>query len=393
MSNKKRFIVFFSVDCHYPPRLGFQLHLHALARSLSGFIPTKLFCWGKGPVNSDESFVELIDPTGAPSVPLGRHRYFLAQADRWMQANAAPGSILWVRGYNSALMLLPRLLANRRDRSEFTYLYDAASFLKLEWRLRGNGWTEWAKGRIEELLWGRFSQIRTLNDHMREYLVRKGIPRESVSVWPVGSEPRTSQWQLEDRDRRVLYVGSAQRWQGLNLLLEAMELLWKRQPHIHLDVVGAEESEIRNRRSNGNVTFHGKVPPETVESMYLEHDLFVIPRPRSPLTELVTPMKLIEAMSYGIPILATDLPAIRWVAGEQGACYVSRSTPDDLAAGIESVLSDPDNLAVLSKGALERSRGFLWPEIAARIYRDLTASPMNSEPAATIRFPFGEETR
>ena len=86
-----------------------------------------------------------------------------------------------------------------------------------------------------------------------------------------------------------------------------------------------------------------------------EHDLFVAPRPRTPLTDLVVPMKILEAMAFGMPILATDLGAVRWMAGEGGVFLAPDNAPATLARCIRAALADPARLAAVGARARERA--------------------------------------
>src|SRR5262249_54950454 len=108
----------------------------------------------------------------------------------------------------------------------------------------------------------------------------------------------------------------------------------------------------------------GRVAHENVASFYLEHDLFLLPRPRTPLTELVVPMKLPEAMSFGMPILATDLGSVRWVLGGETAQLMADNEPEALARGILAALADPARLGAWGAAARARSERFSWDTVA-----------------------------
>jgi glycosyltransferase involved in cell wall biosynthesis len=203
-------------------------------------------------------------------------------------------------------------------------------------------------------------------------------------VIPVGSEPQTGRWRLRDAPRRLLYVGSAMAWQGLPALIGAMRILEGRAPQIGLSIVGPTAGELAGLALPGNVRVLGRVPHAEIGRVYLEHDLFVLPRPRSPLTETVMPMKILEAMAFGMPILATDLEAIRWTTGSDGAFLVREEGPGALAAAIEAALADPVALAATGACALERSARFTWDEIGRGIIRELFPGS-ESHPAPIAR--------
>jgi glycosyltransferase involved in cell wall biosynthesis len=138
-------------------------------------------------------------------------------------------------------------------------------------------------------------------------------------VIPVGAEPQAARWRLRDAPRLLLHVGRAMTWQWLPALIGAMRILEGRSPQIRLTIVGPSAGELAGLALPGDVPVLGRVPHAEIGRGYLEHDLFVLRRPRSPLTETVMPMKMLEAMAFGMPILATDLDAIRWITGSDGA--------------------------------------------------------------------------
>ena len=277
--------------------------------------------------------------------------------------------MVWVRNYSTALLALPGL--RRRRRAGLRSVYDASSILRLEVPDASNRFAASLRSIVEERLWPHFDRVRTLNDPMRDYLVRHGVPAERIMVIPVGAEPQAERWRLRGAPRRLLYVGSAMAWQGLPTLVEAMRILECRSPQVGLSVVGPSAEALAGLSLPGNVRVLERLPHAEIARVYLDHDLFVLPRPRSPLTEIVMPMKILEAMAFGMPILVTDLDAIRWTTGSDGAFLVREGGPEALAAAIEAALADPGALAATGARALARSARFTWDEIGRAIADEL----------------------
>jgi glycosyltransferase involved in cell wall biosynthesis len=312
----------------------------------------RAFAWA-GPGAAAADHLIALDPAAAPAGGLARKRHYLARVREWVGAHAAPGSVIWMRGYSSALLLAPHL-HRARDRGILS-LYDAASFVRLEARDRGEPLLDAVRGYLEEQLWFHCDFVRTLSDPMADYLAARGVPRDRIVVIPVGADPPAETGRPGGRPTRLLYVGSAAAWQGLPQLVAAMRSLERDAPEVSLSVVGAEPGAAGGAPP-GNVRFHGRVPHAEIARLYRDHDLFVVPRPRTPLTELVVPMKVPEAMLSGIPILATDLGAVRWI-----------NSPPTLARGIREALADPARLAAAGERARERGRRFTWDRIGAEI--------------------------
>ncbi|HEV8481142.1 MAG TPA: glycosyltransferase family 4 protein [Candidatus Eisenbacteria bacterium] len=357
---KETTVVFLCDTLEMPPRTGYQIHVTSLARAFERRVPSVAFAWA-GTAES-APWLAALPAARAPRGRLARKRRYVQDAVAWIEAHAAPGSVLWVRGYSTALLLLPFLSA-KREKLGLTALYDASSFEMLEaGTLAGR-----ARGLMEEKLWGAFDRVRTLSAPMRDYLVEKGVPAERVLIVPVGAERREARWRPHAAAPKLLYVGGAADYQGLDALMRAMEIVARERPDARLSVVGPE----RLAGAPDNVEFTGRVPHDRVASFYLEHDLFVLPRPRTPLTDLVVPMKLPEAMSFGMPVLATDLGSVRWVLGGEEAQLVADNEPETLARGVLQALADPARLAAWGAAARERSERFSWDAIADEAVRAL----------------------
>ena len=370
MSGPRPGVYLLSDKLESPPREGNHVHVLALARALAPLVPTRVFCW-TDPARAAPDHLVPLDPAAAPRGGLARKRYYVARAFETIDREAAAGSVAWVRLPSAAVLALPGL--RRRRRAGLRSLYDASSFLRLEVAHRPDHLGTLVRSFAEERIWRRFDLVRTLNEPMREYLVRHGVPAERVVVVPVGAEPQSERWRPRGAPHRLLYVGSAMSWQGLPVLLEAMRLLERRAPRVRLSLAGPSAADLAGLSVPASVSALGSVPHAEIGRVYLEHDLLLLPRPRTPLTEMVTPMKIPEAMAYGMPILATDLEAIRWATGDDGAFLVREDGPAALAAAIDAALADPVALAAVGTRARERSARFTWDEVGRTIVRELFA--------------------
>lgn len=344
------------------PRLGFEIHLASLARAFSEFVPVTVLAWGEAHGAEDERFRPLrLLPLG-PRRAGGKWPYRGAAAE-WLHRRAPRSSVVWIRGFSTALLLAPELSRLRRARPDLVTVYDAASFLRLECGSGMRAVVDRLKAFLEERLWMGFDRIRTLGETMRRYLVARGVPQERILVIPVGCEVSGSPARPTSPAKRALFLGSARSWQGLPLLLDAMGRLEHRDPEIHLTVAGV----LPVARSTGaNVTFLGRIPHSRALELYRAHDLLVVPRLPTPLTETVVPMKIAEALGAGMPILASDLAPIREITGEDGALLVAAPSPERLAAALHEALGDPEGLRALAERAWRRAAAFDWRSIASR---------------------------
>ena len=109
------------------------------------------------------------------------------------------------------------------------------------------------------------------------------------------------------------FLGSFYGYEGLDLLVSAMPQLLKVQPEVRLLLVGGGPAELNLRRQiaamglEGRVYMIGRVSHADVGRYYSIVDLLVYPRRSMRLTELVTPLKPLEAMAMGRLLLASNV--------------------------------------------------------------------------------------
>ena len=174
---------------------------------------------------------------------------------------------------------------------------------------------------LETAVFNRADRAITICEGMRSDLVARGVPRERLAV--VGNGVDAEWFRPAPRDTGLAarlgvdggivfgFVGSFYHYEGLSFLLDAAAELERRLPRARILLVGGgpEEPALRERaaRLGGLVRMPGKVPHDEVRSVYSEIDVFVCPRLRSRLTELVTPLKPLEAMAMSRTVLASDV--------------------------------------------------------------------------------------
>jgi glycosyltransferase involved in cell wall biosynthesis len=161
----------------------------------------------------------------------------------------------------------------------------------------------------------------------------------------------------------VVYTGTFEPYQGLDLLYEAMTRVAQRRPDARLLMVGGDPSQVATARERIRqlnlgeiVTFTGQRSPEEVPG-YLDAAT-VLASPRSTGTN--TPLKIYQYLRSGRPIVATRLRTHTQVLSDDIA-FLSEPTPDAFAAAILTAFEDP--AAAAEKG--ERAR-----EVAESKYSD-----------------------
>lgn len=149
------------------------------------------------------------------------------------------------------------------------------------------------------------------------------------------------------------YVGSIRKLEGVEETVRGAAEMLKQGCDVSLLIVGdgpgldhlkslAEELGLGER-----AVFTGRVPHDKVHHYYSLIDVFVVSRPALRVTEMVTPLKPLEAMAMGKALLVSDLPALRELVadGETGLTY----TPGDLSDFSRQCMRYVNDLAFRSK--------------------------------------------
>lgn len=153
---------------------------------------------------------------------------------------------------------------------------------------------------------------------------------------------------LEDAD--ILgFIGSFYDYEGLDVLLAAMPEMIAARPRLHLLLVGGGPMDASLRAQTralgleGHVHFTGRVPHGDVDRYYSLVDVLVYPRKRMRLTELVTPLKPLEAMAEGKLVAASDVGGHRELIedGRTGTLFRA-DDPKALAASVLDLLAHPE---------------------------------------------------
>jgi PEP-CTERM/exosortase A-associated glycosyltransferase len=256
-------------------------------------------------------------------VPFVRELQLMARLASRIVRVARAERIELIHAHSPSLNGLPALWAARRLRLPVvyemrTFWEDAAvnngSFAEGSLRYR-------ISRALETMVVRRANRVIAICQGIRSEVLLRGIAPTKIAVVPNGVDkewleprPRASELgaQLSLGEGPVFgYIGSFSRYEGLPFLLEAMPELLARFPGARLLLVGGgrDEEAIRAaaERLGPAVIMPGRVPQERVRDFYSLLDVLVLPRRRIRLTELVTPLKPLEAMAVGVPVLASDI--------------------------------------------------------------------------------------
>jgi PEP-CTERM/exosortase A-associated glycosyltransferase len=244
---------------------------------------------------------------------------------------------------------------------------------------------------LETFALRRADQVTTICEGLRGDIAVRGIGADKITVIPnavdvagfrfgVPPEPALQQ-RLGLQGAIVLgFAGSFYGYEGLHLLVEALQRLRPRHPALKLLLVGggpqedALKAQVAAAGLIDRVVFTGRVPHAEVQRYYELIDLLVYPRLPIRLTELVTPLKPLEAMAQGRVFVASDVGGHRELIrhGETGYLCPAGDA-EALVAGIEAALAqqaDWPRLRAQARRYVEQER--TWAASVARyaeVYR------------------------
>ncbi|CAN7274967.1 glycosyltransferase [Acidovorax sp. LjRoot66] len=279
-----------------------------------------------------------------------------------------PAVIMAASNWRNAL---PAAIAAREMGVPF--FYEVRGFWEVSQAARDPGWGQSPDFLMEvarETQVAKASQrVFTLNRFMRDELVRRGVATERIDLVPNGFAgcapvPAVSVSRVDlgiSSPRVVGYVGSFSVYEGIEELIEALALTRQRGIDVALLLVGSGEprgfgvgepddcavtaSYRRLAQTLGVSDFlhmPGRVAAAQVSAYYSLLDVVVIPRRPLAVSELVSPIKPLEAAAHGKRVLMSDVAPLADLAGLWSYfSYFAKGSVNDLANKLVDLLQTP----------------------------------------------------
>ena len=177
----------------------------------------------------------------------------------------------------------------------------------------------------------------------------------------------------------IIYSGSLFPWKGVADLVSAGAGL----TGYEIDIVGGDGQRIKELRAvvskNGaRINFLGHLAHEEVMIKLQTACIAVIPNRAETDSRFTSPIKLFEYMAAGCAIVASDLPALREVIGQDDVVWTRPGDPKSIKDAITSLAEDPVLARELGRRVREKSKRFTWDSRAERI-RDILVAMNLSE--------------
>lgn len=243
----------------------------------------------------------------------------------------------------------------------------------------------------------RADAVVVICEGLRDELIGRGIPQDRITVVPnavpealLESADAETIGTLKEKfglaNCRVIgFFGSFFEWEGVELLIRAMPGILAAMSDVRLLLAGGgrQEASLRKLVSDMEleeaVIFAGRVPAAEIPGLYGVADVMAFPRHSDRLTEMVTPLKPLEAMAQRVAVVASDVGGHRELIRDGETGFLHRAGDEqDLSAKILAALSEKDTvdrMIAAARNFVENERR--WSVVSRRylpVYEKLAAA-------------------
>lgn len=240
---------------------------------------------------------------------------------------------------------------------------DRGTYGVKSWKYRLGRWLEtWACRQA--------AGVVVICEGLKRELIARGIPAERIAVVPNGVDVELFAGSNGVQQGTVLpalagkkvigFMGSFFRWEGLDLLVDAMAKLARVRTDVVLLLVGGGEmlaelqGKVRALALERFVIMPGQVTQDKIPDLYAQVNVMAFPRVSTRLTEMVTPLKPLEAMAMKKAVVASDVGGHQELIrhGETGVLFRAGDV-DALVAQLSAVLDQAELRMALEQRAFE----------------------------------------
>nr|WP_306270347.1 glycosyltransferase [Ornithinimicrobium sp. HY1793] len=373
---------------------GYSIRTHGMAKGLA-MVNEDVFVVGR-PGYPWDSATDIAKPATArhtgeiegisyvhlPGSPLSStpfDRFILEAADAYVrEARLLRPSL--IHSASNFWTALPALIAARR--LGIPFVYEVRGLWEITEASDKSGWEQTERYsqqvRLETLVATEADSVLAITEETKDELVRRGVPTDRISLAPNAVDtsnylplPKDEAYARRKGVRTDLpvigFAGSMVRYEGLHLLLEAASTLAEQEdseasPGFQVVLAGSGRAEddlkamARDLGIADRVRFLGRLPNSEMPQLISLFDIMPLPRLSLPVTEMVSPLKPLEALSSGKAVVLSDVSPHRVFAGagqERGRLFTAGDA-DSLATVLAELIADQDTRTTLGR------EGRLW---------------------------------
>jgi glycosyltransferase involved in cell wall biosynthesis len=215
---------------------------------------------------------------------------------------------------------------------------------------------------LERLVINTSDAMITIGPDLEQYVreINPVVPMQMIENLPLNIDqefdeisPKINNLFRQESGLSIVYTGTFERYQGVDVLIESFEKIIQSFPDTKLILVGGKPDQIIGYQNmvsgmglDGSVQFTGIVSLEDANACIHLADILVSPR----IEGTSVPLKIYTYLNAGKPILATDIPAHSLVLNQENACLVEPTT-GGMVAGLTRLIGDGQLRAAISTDA------------------------------------------
>lgn len=328
--------------------------------------------WDRGDrVQNTDAATTLVDNVKYEHVRSpSKHRPLLmyaVQAARAIEKVAVRERVNVIHAASNHENALPALLAARRLGIPFQYEMRGLWELTRASRIPGyENSAGFMRGlELEGFVAMKADRVLVISEQLRKFARQRwNISADRFDLLPNCVDPDrfTPSNPQNIEPKTIGYAGSLISYEGLDTLIDAVDILSRQGVEVRVDIVGDGEArgqleeQVRCLGLSGRIRFLGRVSPDSAREILGSCALVCIPRKPYKVCEIVPPIKLVEALAMGKPVVVPDLPVFRDEMGENPAGWFFRAgDAADLAHVIQTALKDRVALFACAARAREYS--------------------------------------
>lgn len=311
---------------------------------------------------------------------------YALQAARVVAESAVRHRVAVIHAASNHVNALPALLAARQLGIPFQY--EMRGLWELTRISRQPGYEDsqaYKQGlQLEGLVARHADRLFVISGQLGRYVeMNWGVDPNRMTLLPNCVDPE--RFMIADPQQIELntigYAGSLMGYEGLDTLIDAVDILVRSGSSVRVVIIGDGEArpqlEARVQRLglSERICFSGKMLPDAAREKLARCALVCIPRKPFKVCEIVPPIKLVEALAMGKPVIVPDLPVFRDELGNDPAGWFFRSgDAADLSRAIEGALENEEKL----KKTGARARDYVLAERCWHSFVDKVAKPYDA---------------
>lgn len=262
--------------------------------------------------------------------------------------------------------VLPKLLRLKKQYAALRVIYETHDYYLTRAHLPKQNFSAWRRQWSEKWLIPKTDALICLTEHQRA-LYQQQLTRLPMMTLPLGCLKFPEQ-DAESRrlKRNVAYIGHLHVYKGSELIFDIAQ--WLKAKNITLSCYGGHDKQVGDLRQRAQqlglaevLKFAPFVSPVELHRI-LEHEVSIglVPLQDTFYSRYLTcPVKALDFLSHGLPIVASDLPSIREILQNSGR-LCSSSDAEQFAEAIETLLENQAVYQSYSQLSYQRSELLQW---------------------------------